>query len=252
MSGRYNLKIIWLILILKLSTVECSFSQNSTFEFWPETDIWYRLSPSWRLSSFIPLTKYYESKNRDLNIYLQADYAWGKTKHLLNMRLMDENKAKQIKGWMARGGYMKGWSLGENAGEYSEDMLFAEIHRRTPIKGNVLFSSRFRTDLRWLGDDSKFSYRFRVRLMLEKEFTAGRTSIVPFVNAEPFWDSRYLTFSRLRVIGGAVYSRGSRFAFESNLTYQYDETYNSANLYALNFILHMYFETKKSRSMHSN
>jgi hypothetical protein len=87
--------------------------------------------------------------------------------------------------------------------------------------------------------------------MLEKEFTAGRASIVPFVNAEPFWDSRYLTFSRLRVIGGAVYTRGSRFSIESNLTYQYDENYSSANLYALNLILHVYFETKHSRNKNS-
>jgi hypothetical protein len=86
--------------------------------------------------------------------------------------------------------------------------------------------------------------------MLEKEFNAGRSSIVPFVNAEPFWDSRYLTFSRLRAIGGAVYSRGSHFSFESNLTYQYDENYSTANLYAFNLILHMYFETKRSRSNH--
>jgi hypothetical protein len=251
MSVRYKLKIIWLILFFKLSTAECCFSQNSTFEIWPESDIWYRLSPSWRLSSFIALTKYYESKSRDLNIYLQADYAWGKSKYLVKMRLMDEIKAQQIKGWMARGGFMEGRSLGERSGEYIEDMLFAEIHRRTPLKGNALFSSRFRTDLRWLGDDSKFSYRFRARLMLEKEFIAGQTYIIPFVNAEPFWDSRYLTFSRLRVIGGAVYSRGSRFAFESNLTYQYDENYSSANLYAINLILHVYFETKRSRSNNS-
>lgn len=195
----------------------------------------------------MPITKYYESKNRDLNIYLQADYVWGKTKHLLNMRLMDENKAQQIKGWMVRGGYMKGWSLGENAGEYVEDMLFAEIHRRTPLKGDVLFSSRFRTDFRWVGQEPAFSYRFRVRWMIEKEYKAGRGSIVPYLNAEPFWDSRYLAFNRVRVIGGATAAWGKRFAYEANLTYQYDEQYNTANLYALNIILHVFFERKHGK-----
>ena len=52
------------------------FAQSSTVELWPEADLWYTLTPSWRLSMFIPVTKYYESKNRDLNIYLQADYKW--------------------------------------------------------------------------------------------------------------------------------------------------------------------------------
>ena len=49
----------------------------------------------------------------------------GKDKTFMKMRLMDENKVQQIKGWLVRGGYMKGWSLGNNAGEYIEDMLFA-------------------------------------------------------------------------------------------------------------------------------
>jgi len=244
---RYKLRLICLVLILRLSTADSCYAQNASLEFWPETDIWYRLNPSWRLSSFIPITKYYESKNRDLNIYLQADFAWGKTKHLLNMRLMDENKANQIKGWLVRGGYMKGWSLGNNT-DYSEDMLFAEIHRRTPLKGNALFSTRFRTDLRWVGEDAVFSYRFRVRWMIEKEFKAGRGSIVPYLNAEPFWDSRYSTFTRVRIISGATASWGKRFAYEGNLTYQYDEQYNTANLYAVNIILHMFFETKKFNS----
>jgi hypothetical protein len=251
MFGRYKQKLIWLILLLKISATDNCFAQNSSFEFWPEVDIWYRLSPSWRLSAFMPITKYNESKNRDFNLYLHADYMWGKTKHFLNMRLIDGVKSQQIKGWMVRGGFMEGWSLGENSSDYTEDMLFAEIHRRTPLVGNALFSSRFRTDLRWLGQDPTFSYRFRVRAMFEKEFKAGRASLVPYVNAEPFWDSRYDSFKRLRVIGGASIAWGSLFAYEANVTYQYDETYNTANLYALNLILHVYFETKNSRSKNS-
>lgn len=243
----YKFRQLLLQLIISLSVSGSCVAQNSTLEFWPEVDVWYRLNPSWRLTAFIPVTKYYESKNRDLNIYLQADYVWGNTKHLLHVRLIDGNKAQEIKGWMVRGGYMKGWSLGENAGEYMEDMLFAEIHRRTPLKGKMLFSSRIRTDFRWLGQESNFSYRFRYRLMLEKEYTARRSSIVPYINAEPFWDSRYSTFSRIRVIGGATIAWGSRFAYEGNITYQYDEYYNKPNLYALNIILHMFFESRHSK-----
>jgi hypothetical protein len=236
--------LVFFILITSICSTNFSLAQNSSFEFWPETDIWYKLNPNWRLTAFIPITKYNESKNRDLNIYLQADYSWGKTKHLLNMRLFDGIKAQEIKGWMTRGGYMKGWSLGDNAEAYSEDMLFAEIHRRVPLKGKILLTSRIRTDLRWLGDNSDFSYRFRFRLMAEKEFKAGRSSIVPYINAEPFWDSRYLEISRVRLIGGGTIAWGSRFAYEANLTYQYDENYSTANLYALNLILHVYFERK--------
>jgi hypothetical protein len=235
------------LLLFQLSSV-CINAQNSSFEFWPETDIWYRISSSWRLSSFIPVTKYHESKNRDINIYLQADYAWGKTKHLDFVRLLDDNRAAQMKAWLARGGFMEGWSLSDDAGAYRENLIFAEIHRRIPIGKWFMVSQRLRPELRWLGEDKNFSYRFRYRLMIEKELTSGNCSMVPYINAEPYWDSRYSAFTRLRVICGTSLSWGPRFAFEGNLTYQRDNHYDTSNLYAINIILHVYFETKSSKS----
>ena len=237
------------MVIIFLGVSHSANSQNTSLEFWPETDIWYRLSPSFRLSAFVPITKYNESKFRDLNIYLQADYAFGKTKHLLKRRMMDENRVQVMRAYLFRAGFMEGWSLGENSGNYTEDMLFAEIHRRIPIKGGFLLSHRIRTDFRWVGEDPAYSYRIRYRVMLEKEFTTEKSSIVPYINAEPFWDSRYLAFSRVRLIGGATVSCGPRFAFEGNITYQYDSNYDAPNLYALNLILHVFFETKHSKEM---
>jgi hypothetical protein len=223
-----------------------SMAQNSTYEFWPEADIWCRLSPAWRLSAFIPITKYYESKYRDINLILQADYAWGHTKYAFYTKMVDQNKMQKVKSWLVRGGYMGGWSLGENKGSYSEDMFFAELHKRTPLLGNYLLSMRLRTDFRWVGEDPVFSYRIRYRIMLEKEFAFEKSSYVPYINVEPFWDSRYLKVSRVRVIGGATFSWGWRFALEANLTYQYDETYTATNLFAVNLIAHFFFETTRS------
>lgn len=245
---RRNLLITLFVIMMIFNLSHTGIAQNSSFEFWPETDIWYRLTPSWRLSTFIPITKYNESKDRDLNIYLHVDYAWGKTKHPFYARLMDAKRAQNMKAWMVRGGFMEGWSLGENAGDYTEDMLFTEIHKRVPLKGEVLLSQRFRTDLRWVGNDADFSYRFRYRMMVEKEYTAGRSSIIPYVNAEPYWDSRYSTVNRIRLIGGATVAWGPRLAYEANITYQYDSHYDTANLYAFNIILHVYFETARSKN----
>jgi hypothetical protein len=232
------------IYILNTSWVS---AQNSSFEFWPETDIWYSINPSWRLSAFIPITKYYESKYRDINFYLQADYAWGHTKKIYFARLMDHNREQQIKGWLVRGGVMRGWSLGEN-GDYQENLVLGEIHRRMPLQYNILLSHRLRPELRWLGENNEFSYRIRYRVMIEKEFKRGNASFVPYVNAEPYWDSRYSAFSRIRLIGGTTVTWRPRFALEGNLTYQYDEHYDTNNLFALNVILHVYFEAKKDQN----
>ncbi len=240
-----NPRLVCLVLFINLVATPSCVAQNSSLEFWPETDIWYRLNPSWRLSTFVPITKYNESYSRDLNIYIHVDYGWGHTEQPIFRRLVDQERGQIMKVWMVRGGVMKGWSIGENAEDYSEDMVFAELHKRVPVNGNILLSHRFRTDTRWLGDDNNFSYRFRYRLMIEKEFKTGKSSIVPYVNVEPYWDSRYSKVVKTRVIGGTTFSSGSRFAIEGNLTYQYDETYTTENLYAVNIIMHFFFEKSK-------
>lgn len=245
MIWKYNLRLTYLFLILNFGTTQICMGQNSSLEFWPETDIWYRLNSAWRLSSFIPLTKYNESESRDINFYLNIDYAWGHSQFPISRRMLDQEKEQILKAWMVRGGFMKGWSLGNDSSEYAEDMFFTELHRRLPIKGNVLLSHRFRVDTRWLGQDNDFSYRFRYRLMVEKEYKSGNYSIVPYVNIEPYWDSRYSKVVKTRAIGGVTTSWGNRFAVEGNLTYQYDETYDTENLYAINVILHIFLEKSK-------
>jgi len=104
-------------------------------------------------------------------------------------------------------------------------------------------SHRLRTDLRWLGDDPEFSTRWRYRLMVEKEVTAGRASFVPYVNVEPYYDSRYETVNRVRLIGGTSVAWSPRVALEGNVTYQHDTRSSVTHLYALNVILHVFFET---------
>jgi Protein of unknown function (DUF2490) len=221
--------------------------EETSVEFWPETDIWLRLSPAWRLSMFLPISKNIETAYREGNLILQADYAWGKMKHPQKRRLVDETQAREMKRFLLRGGYLGGMSLDDHGQAYSEDTALVELHVRTPLKGRVLLSHRLRTDLRWLGENHDFSTRLRYRLMVEKEYKAGRTSIVPYVNVEPYYDSRYDTVNRVRLIGGATVAWSDWFALETNITYQHDSKSSVTNLYALNIILHLYFETAGAR-----
>ncbi len=239
----FSLRLSFSLLLILISSTKIE-AQNSSLELWPETDIWYKVNPGLRLSSFIALTKYCESRNRDLNITLQADHAWGHTKNPFVGRLQDENRIQLMKAWMIRGGFMEGQSLGDHGENYSEDMALAEVHKRIPIKKNWLLSARFRTDLRWIGHSSDFSYRLRYRMMIEKEFNFGENSFVPYVNIEPYWDSRYSIINRIRFIGGATELLGNSFALEANFTYQHDSKSSIENVYALNIILHIFFERK--------
>jgi hypothetical protein len=224
-----------------------SLAQDTSFELWPEVDIWYKVTPGLRLSSYAGIARYLESDTRDFNLTIQADHSFGKSKKFFFTRLLDENKAGTMKTWMVRGGYMGGWSLHDKGDSYLEDMLFAEIHGRFLLKHLVLFSWRLRMDNRWLGQDTDYSYRFRYRALFEREFLSGKTSVVPYISVEPFWDSRYNLVNRVRVVGGSTVSWKSRFALEGNVTWQYDSKSSSPNVLAFCAILHLYFETAKVR-----
>lgn len=70
-----------------------------------------------------------------------------------------------------------------------------EITGRVPLPNEVWLVNRGRVDLRDLEGESS-SQRYRLRMGIEREFTAGGTVIVPYAQAEVFHDTRYDAWSR--------------------------------------------------------
>jgi hypothetical protein len=246
-AGHAARRLICLALMAWLGATGAFGQDDTTTEIWPEIDTWLRFSPASRFSMFVPISKNIETAYREGNLILQADYAFGKMKRPQKRRLVDESRAQEMKRFLVRGGYLGGMSLDDRGETYREYAALFELHVRTPFKGGILLSGRLRTDLRWLGDNHEFSTRLRYRLMLEKDYRVGRTSIVPYVSVEPYYDSRYSIVNRIRLIGGATVLWSPRFALETNITYQHDSKLSVTNLYALNVILHLFFETARAR-----
>jgi hypothetical protein len=245
LKGKYAHRIFHLLLFL--FAFHLTHAQETTSEFWPEMDLWYRFAPSWRLSMYLPFSRNLETQYREGNMVFQADYAWGNFRIIQDRRLIDENRSQQMKACLTRGGFLRAKSLGDNGEAYKENMLFFEEHFRTPVKKYVLLSHRLRSDLRWIGEDGEFSYRVRYRFMVEREWQIHKVSLVPYVNIEPYYDSRYETVNRVRYIGGTSVSWNPRVAIESNITYQHDSRSSVTNLWALNIILHVFFESGKAK-----
>jgi hypothetical protein len=243
--GSLALRAVRLAVMIWLVAAGTAVADDPTKEFWPEIDTWLRFSPAWRASLFVPLSENLDTHYREGNLILQADYAFGQTR--FERRLMDEGRALKMKAFLIRGGYLGGKSLDDQGEAYSEHTALVELHARIPIKGGFLVSHRLRADLRWLGDDAEFSNRWRYRLQVEKEFTAGSVSFVPYVYVEPYYDSRYETWNRVRVIAGTSVARAKRFALECNGTYQYDSHSSNKEVLALNVILHVFFDTSRTR-----
>jgi len=230
--------------VVWLAAAGAALADPPSKEFWPEIDTWLRLSPVWRLSLFVPIAENLDTHYREGNLIPQVDYAFGKARN--QRRFMDEDRARDSKLFLLRGGYLGGKSLDDQGEAYTEYAVFGELHMRLPLKGGFLLSHRLRADLRWLGQDShEFSNRWRYRLMLEKEFAAGRASLVPYVNAEAYYDSRYDTVNRVRLIVGDSVAWSPRTALETNVTYQYDSHSSTKEILALNVILHVFFDASR-------
>jgi len=228
-----------------LAAVGVAVADDPSREFWPEVDTWLRLSPAWRLSLFVPISENLDTNYREGNLIPQADYAFGQTH--FEHRLVDEDRAHEMKILLLRWGCLSGKSLDDQGETYSERSALVELHARIPLKGGFLLSHRFRADLRWLGQDYEFSNRWRYRLQLEREHTAGRVSLVPYVNGEAYYDSRYDTVNRYRLIAGTSVAWSRRTAVEANVTYQYDSKSSSREILAANVILHIFFDTSRTR-----
>jgi len=99
-------------LILWLVAAGAALADPPSKEAWPEIDTWLRLSPAWRLSVFVPLSENLETHYREGNLIPQVDYAFGKAH--LERRLMDEDRARAMKIFLLRGGYLGGKSLGDD------------------------------------------------------------------------------------------------------------------------------------------
>jgi len=211
---------------------------------WPSGAAVFESGDTLPMTVFVPIAENLETHYREGNLILQSDYSWGASNR--TSRLIDESRAKTMDLWLLRGGYLGGKSLDDQGAAYTEYTAFAELHLRLPLKGGVLLSHRLRSDLRWLGEgDSEFSTRLRYRLQAEKEFTAGRGSIVPYISVEPYYDSRYETVNRVRLITGASVAWSPRTAIETNVTYQYDSRSSTKEILALSVILHVFFNASR-------
>lgn len=239
------LPAVCLAAVLWLAAAGAAGAQDVAKEFWPEVDAWWRLSPAWRLSLFVPISENLDTHYREGNLIPQVDFAFGQTR--FDRRLVDEDRAQKMKMFLLRSGYLGGKSLDDQGEAYSERSALVELHARIPVKGGFLLSHRFRNDFRFLGDDAQFSIRYRYRVMLEREFTVGRTSFVPYVNGEGYYDSRYQTWNRYRLIAGGSLAWSPHTALEGNLTYQYDSKSSAREILAANVILHVFFDTSRTR-----
>ena len=181
MHGKVT-RCAWILALMVGLTIGVrSQESNSRKEIWPEVDVYVPLDEKVRLFFLFTVTKSEETRNNTEGQFgAHVDYT-------VNHRLV------------LRAGYRYGFSLTE-ANPFKEHRPLVEqtLRQRLPLK--ILLSDRNREEFRFVNGD--FSFRYRNRLMLEREFLLPGRSITPYGSIEVYHDSRFKVWNRNRLTVG--------------------------------------------------
>jgi len=206
-----------------------------TTQVWPEISLFTRLNDGMRFY-FLATTVKESQESTEAEVGPNFDFylrPFRERKRLAGFRL-DESKNRFL---LLRVGYRY---LDSFSGDADEHRVVLEATPRYPLKGGVLVSNRGRVDARFI--DGEYSWRFRSRLSIEKEFTIGRVRINPYIRGEVFYDSRFEAWSRTEWIGGAAFPLNRRVELEGYFDYQHDTGGDhNRQVYAIGTVLNLYF-----------
>ena len=166
----------------------------------------------------------------NIDIFLKP---WMKLKGVLAYQL-DESKSRPLT-------FRVGYNYIPSTDGPTEQRVLLEGTGRAPFVTGTLWSNRVRVDLRFI-DDSDFSWRFRDRLSVERNFKIHSFKMIPYVRVEFLYDSRYSKWSSTAVTAGSVFPIRKQSEFE--VYYEHDNnTGNSPNqqVNALGLALSLYF-----------
>jgi hypothetical protein len=188
---------------------------QATTQLWPEVSTFVKLTEHTRLY-FLATTVREDSDSTagefgpNFDFYL---HAFRKRKHWAGFRL-DESKNQSL---MVRIGYR--YLPTYSGDDPVENRGVLEATGRYGLAGGILASTRNRFDFRLI--DGDYSWRYRNRASLEREFSIGRLRVNPYVRAEGFYDSRSDKWSRTELVAGASVPAG-RWELEWYFDNQHD------------------------------
>ncbi|HYJ41724.1 MAG TPA: DUF2490 domain-containing protein [Steroidobacteraceae bacterium] len=169
---------------------------DTTREFWPELDLWVKLSKPARLLFTLAGT-------RDREDGEKTDGTFG--------AYFDYRTSERIS---VRAGYVYVRGVATEPGETDsiERRLVFDFNYRWRLSERALLVDRTRLDLRDQANED--SYRVRNRLRLEYETKLRDVAINPYASLEAFYDSRHDSVSRYRFEGGVVIPRGQHLEWD--------------------------------------
>jgi hypothetical protein len=126
----------------------------------------------------------------------------------------------------------------------SENRLLLAATSNFPLKAGFLLSDRNRADLDW--KNGIFSWRYRNRLTLYRTFAIRTYHFIPYVAAEPFYESQYAKWSTTSLYAGSLFPVGKNVQF--NVYFEHDNNTGkrpNQQVNSVGLVLNLYFSLHK-------
>jgi hypothetical protein len=204
-------------------------------EFWPELSAFVVMNPTTRLYLDGAYAKGKESDvaSADLGAYLDVSFKAVDFLHPLKRRREERKQEdwQRTTAFWGRIGYDRVSNAATEPRSVAEDRGVIALSSRVKFTRQIWLESRVRADLRWIGGD--YSTRYRFKLEATREFTVLDHTVVPTLNVEGFYDTRYDGWARVLYQAGAEVSVNRRFRFEYFLAHQADRLPSASSLNAV-------------------
>jgi len=129
-------------------------------------------------------------------------------------------------------------------GAAPEERMVVAATSNFPLKAGFLITDRNRADLDW--KKGVFTWRYRNKLTLERTFAIHSYHLIPYVAAEPFYESQYSKWSTTSLYAGCLLP--VRKHFEFNPYYEHDNNtgkHPNKQVNSVGLALYLFFSLEK-------
>jgi hypothetical protein len=224
-------RAVWVLSAFGVLVLPARAADN-TREFVPEVNAFVRLSEKSRLFLLGDSTRNLTTHKSEGELGAHLDLT---LMPALRPQLNEANWVRDRYLW-ARVGYVVLSTPDSRSSGPKERRGVLEITGRVPLPNEVWLVNRGRVDLRDLEGEAS-SQRYRLRMGIEREFNAGGTAIVPYAQAEVFYDTRYDTWNRQLYQFGAEIELTKQWRLEPYYARQNDTRPSAAHVDRVGLVL---------------
>jgi len=102
----------------------------------------------------------------------------------------------------------------------NENRAVEAVTSHFPIFASILLTDRNRVDLDW--KNGNFTWRYRNKLTLERTFSIHSYHLIPYVAAEPFYESQYKKWASTDLYAGCLLPVGKHVEFDPYYEFEND------------------------------